>query len=189
MVFAIRSYTSQTIIGIFDEGIQTAKLMVNSVGLGVLFQVGISFYFCRYYPNVFAAGLVIGFVFDKQVASLVKKVDLVFNNHRTLLEKLALYVVGGFLALLFLPISSNVIALYQSSRLALLFWKTTNNRYPPGNNPATTVRFLPDLQSDDDDDDDDNEQSIKMESPPQYFFPNDHSDGFAPLNDFGHEEL
>lgn len=139
MIEAIRSYSSHTLYGMIAEGIpallKSLNMLVNRVALSILIQVVISIPLFYYHHNLFALGFVIGFVFDKQVRAVVEKVNVVYNAHQTLLERVLFFGGGGFLAILTMPTSMVIATLYYSAQWGALLYQQSLARYRQDNPP------------------------------------------------------
>lgn len=136
MIDAIRSYSNHSLIGIIAEGIPTIlKLrfaMITRVALNILFHSALFYY----HPNLFPLGFICGVFFDKKVANIVKKVNIIYNAHKTFLEQVLLFGGGGFLFLLTMPFSRIITTLYYSSQLGALIYKKCLNGVSPLSDPT-----------------------------------------------------
>lgn len=134
MIEAIRSYGNHSLLGVIAGGIPkliTSRcLMITRVALIIFRQIAL-FYL---HPNLFTLGFVIGLIFDKKVLALVKKVNIIYDSHKTFLEKTLFFGGGGFLALLTLPTSIVIATLYYSAHWGALFYQKSLTRY--SSNPA-----------------------------------------------------
>lgn len=82
----------------------------------------------RFLPNVYVTGFTIGFIFNEQVKMVVEKVNVVFNSHRTLLERVVMGSVLGFFALFTLPASFVVITLYYSAQWGASLYENSEKK-------------------------------------------------------------
>jgi hypothetical protein len=142
MIEAIRYCSNHTLLGVIAEGIPALlKLtaLINQVALGIILQVVISIPLFYLYNNLFALGFAIGFVFDKQVSAVVEKVNVVYNAHRTLLERTLVFGGGGFLALLTMQTSMVIATLYYSAQWGALFYQNSLSRYPQPGPPVAPM--------------------------------------------------
>lgn len=135
MVEALGSYSNHTLFGVIAEGVSgllsSLNALVNRVALGILIQIVISIPLFYLHHNLFALGFVIGFIFDRQVNTVVEKVDEVYSAHRTLLEKSLFFGGGGFLAILTMPTSMVIATLYYSAQWGALLYQSSLARYRP----------------------------------------------------------
>lgn len=123
MLEDIRTSYHHTILGTVTQGIphfirglndlvnfiaqNALKILVHIITLPlVIYQ----------HPNLAALGFVCGFIFDKKVREIVQKVNLVYNVKRKFSENFMFYVGGGVLAVLTMPTSLVITALYYSSQ-------------------------------------------------------------------------
>lgn len=133
MIEAFRAYTHHSLIGMVAEGIptliNTVISLINRIALSILVQVMISIPLFYLHHNLFALGFVAGFIFDKQVREVVEKVNVVYNAHRTLLERVLFFGGGGFLAILTMPTSMIIATFYYSSQWGALLSQRSYARY------------------------------------------------------------
>ncbi len=147
MIEAIRSHSNHTLFGVIAEGVpallSSFNALVNQVALTIILQVVISIPLFYLHHNLFALGFVIGFIFDKQVSAVVDKVNVVYNAHRTLLERALFYGGGGFLAILTMPTSMVIATLYYSAQWGALLYQESLTRYPrsPSPNSLDEAKF------------------------------------------------
>ena len=95
-------------------------------------------------PILSGAGLCIGFILDKQVQGLAKKIDILINSCRSFQEKFFLYLIGGGLSLYYLPYSVNAITFYYASKWGAYVTQSSLRRYNeyvglPNNDPIISV--------------------------------------------------
>ena len=126
-------YPQHTLLGVVVEGIPAflspLNALVNQAALNIIFQIAISASLFYLDHNLFALGFVVGFIFDKQVRTIVEKVTVVYNAHRTLLERVLFFGGGGFLAILTMPTSMVAATLYYSSQWGALLYQSSLARY------------------------------------------------------------
>lgn len=128
MIETLRIYSQHTLFGILAEGIpalvNTLTAVVHRIATSIIVQVVISIPLFYLHHNLFALGFVVGFVFDKQIREVVEKVNLVYSAKRTLLEQLAFFGGGGFLAILTMPTSMVIATLYYSAQWGALLYQS-----------------------------------------------------------------
>ena len=134
MIESLHMYSQHTLFGIAVEGIpaliKNIASLVNQISMRILIEVAISGTLFYLHHNLFALGFVIGFVFDKQIREVVEKVDIVYHAQRSLLENLAFFVGGGFLALLTMQTSMPIATFYYSAKWGALLYKHSLARQP-----------------------------------------------------------
>lgn len=155
MIQALGLYNRHhTFWNLITESIATLQVLVSEVALNILRQIVISAPFLYAHPNLFVLGFGIGFVFDKQIRHVVNKVNIIFEAHRTLFERLLLFVGGGVFALYTMPASLMTATLYYSAKWGALFYKTSEARlrargahvpFPPS--PIATPPQQPDIDN------------------------------------------
>lgn len=96
--------------------VKSIKNIVNRIALGIIFNIALSFLLFYLQPNLFCLGFAAGFIFDQKTESIVKKVNIVFNAKRSLLERLFLFTAGGILAFLTIPTTMTIANLYHSAQ-------------------------------------------------------------------------
>lgn len=130
MIPAISFDTNHTLFGIITEGIpallNSLKALTNHVALST---IAISVPLFYLHNNLFAFGFAFGFVRDEQIQEIVEKVNIVFNAHRTLLERSLLFGGGGLLAILTMPTSMIMATLYYSAQWGAVLYESSINRY------------------------------------------------------------
>jgi hypothetical protein len=140
MIETIQSYSNHSLFGIIAEGISSLlsalDALVYHTARTILIQVLISAPLFYLHHNLFALGFVVGFIFEKQVREVVEKVNVVYNAHRTLLERVLLFVGGGLLVILTMPTSMITATLYYSAQWGALLYQKSLNRYPQNNPPV-----------------------------------------------------
>jgi hypothetical protein len=133
MIETLRTYSEHSLLGVLAEGIpellHDLDALVNRVALTIIVQCLISLPLFYFHHNLFALGFVVGFVFDKQVRLVVDKVNVIYNAHRTFLERFLFFAGGGFLAILTMPTSMVIATLYYSSQWGALLYQGSLNRY------------------------------------------------------------
>ncbi|WP_068468122.1 hypothetical protein [Candidatus Protochlamydia phocaeensis] len=143
MIETIRYYGNHTVFGSIVDGVSTIldaiNNAINRVALGILLQVALTAPLFYLHHNLFALGFVIGFVFDRQVREVVEKVNVVYNAHRSLLEKILFFGGGSLLAVLTMPTSIVIATLYYSAQWGALLYQNSLGRQRQRNpDPAPT---------------------------------------------------
>ena len=134
MIEAIRYYSPHTLFGMIAEGIpdslssfkELQNALVNGVALNIIIQVGLFWL----HPNFSAIGFIVGATFDKAAEYLLKRVNNVYNAHQTMLEQILLFAGGGVVAILTMPTSLVIAAIYHSIQLGRSFYQNCEKRYP-----------------------------------------------------------
>jgi len=108
---------------------QNLARLVHYVTSYTFLQIAISIPCLIINTNLFVIGFVVGFIFDKQVSEVSEAVNQVFSVQKSVLEKIGLYGVGTFIAILAMPTSLVVITLYQSCQLGAKLRKEAVKRH------------------------------------------------------------
>lgn len=140
MIEAIRSYSNHTVFGIVAEGVpallHSINEVVNRIAIEILRDIVATILLFYLHHNLFALGFVCGFIFDEQVSAVIKKVNIVYNVQRTLLEKVLFFGGGGLLAILTMPTSMVTATFYYSAKWGERLYRNSLAQQPPANQQA-----------------------------------------------------